>query len=178
MAGNEGFRRYFEAAAVLGEITRARAEEMARELMSSGDMGRAQAQEWVDELMGRSRKAAEELLGLVRTEVANQLQALGIDPEELARQAADIMRRSAAAGRQAVRDATPGAKKSGGAKKTTAKKSGGAKKTAAAKTAAAAKKSTGKKSAAKAPAAKKTASTRAPAKKSGAKKAAPTSGAS
>jgi polyhydroxyalkanoate synthesis regulator phasin len=105
MPRNDGYRRYLEAAAVLGEITRARAEELVRELMGSGDVQRAQAQQWVDELVGRSRKAAEDLLQLVRTEVSSQMQALGLDPEELARQAAEILRRSAEAGRRKVKDA-------------------------------------------------------------------------
>ena len=122
MPRNDGYRKYLEAAAVLGEITRARAEELVRELMGTGGAQRAQAQQWVDELVGRSRRAAEDILELVRAEVSNQMQALGLDPEELARQAAEILRRSVWAGRRTDEDAsrTTGAAKRGPATKAPA----------------------------------------------------------
>lgn len=120
MAANEGYRRYIEAAAVLGQITRARAEEIVREMMSGSEVPRSQAQEWVDDLIERSRKATEGLLEMVRSEVANQMQAVGLDPDDLARQAADILRRSADAGRRAMKDASAAA--SGAAKGTKKKK--------------------------------------------------------
>ena len=176
MPRNDVYRRYFEAAAVLGEVTRARAEELVRELMKSRDMQRAQAQEWVDELMERSRKAAGDLLDLVRNEVSNQLQALGLDPDELAHQAADIMRRSAEAGRRVMRETATGARapKAPGAKKAGAKKAGakkaGAKKAPAKKaTAVPAKKSAGT---TQGPAKKSAGTTDAAVKQSPAKKAA------
>ena len=124
MPRNDGYRKYLEAAAVLGEITRARAEELVRELMGTGGAQRAQAQQWVDELVGRSRRAAEDILELVRAEVSNQMQALGLDPEELARQAAEILRRSVWAGRRTDEDAsrTTGAAKRGPATKAPATK--------------------------------------------------------
>lgn len=75
-----------------------------REIMSGGDVPRAQAQEWVDEMVDRSRKATEGIVDMIRSEVANQLAALGVDPEDLARQAADILRRSADAGRRVMQD--------------------------------------------------------------------------
>lgn len=166
MARDEGYRRYLEAAVALGEITRARAEEVVRELMSTGDAQRAKGQEFVDEVMDRSRKAAGDLLDLVRTEVANQLQALGLDPDELGRQAADFMRRSAEAGRRVVKDAVPAG--AGGAKKAASKKAAGG-----AKKAAGAKKATPKKaaSAKKTSGAKKTTSKKETSKKAAAKKA-------
>ena len=163
MPRNDGYRRYLEAAAVLGEITRARAEELVRELMGTGGAQRAQAQQWVDELVGRSRRAAEDILELVRAEVSSQMQALGLDPEELARQAAEILRRSAWAGRRIVEDAsrTAGAAKREPATARTAKKATAKKATA--------KKATAKKAPAtartakKAPAKKPAAGTRPPA---------------
>lgn len=178
MPRNDGYRRYLEAAAVLGEITRARAEELVRELVGSGGVQRTQAQQWVDELVGRSRKAAEDLLQLVRTEVSSQMQALGLDPEDLARQAAEILRRSAKAGRRKVEDASRGgrATKKGATAKSEAKKAeakkGPAKKapskkapaTKAAATKAATVKSPAKKAPAKSPA-KKDATPRSEAKK-------------
>ncbi len=172
MSRNDGYRRYFEAAALLGQITRARAEELVRELMSGGDVQRSQAQEWVDELVDRSRKAAEDLLDLVRTEVSNQMQGLGLDPDDLARQAADLLRRSAGAGRRVAQDMTSGGAKK--AKKSSAKKSAkkalekaaknGPKK-AAKKAAGGKRSSVGAGGSKKAPAGKKTAAKKAPAGK-------------
>ncbi len=144
--------------------------------MGSGDAQRAQAQQRAEELVDRSRKAAEELLSFVRTEVSNQMQALGLDPDDLARQAAEILKLSARAGRRVAHDVKPaGGQKEAPAKKAPAKKAEG-KKTAAKKGAAkksAAKKgaaATGsKKATAKAGAAKKTAAKAGAAKKGAAK---------
>ena len=182
MGGNDGYRRYIEAATVLGQITRARAEEIVREMMSGGEMQRAQAQQWVDDLIERSRKATEDLFDIIRTEVTNQLGALGLDPDDLARQAADILRRSAEAGRRATQGASPWGsrntppgssaknapepKKGAPPNKAAAKKSGTQK--AAAKKAPAAKKAGGP--AKKAPSAKKSGTQKAAAKKAPAAK--------
>ena len=70
------------------------------ELVSAGEVQRGQAQQWVDDLVERSRKASEDLIHLVRTEVSNQLAALGVDPEDLAKQVADILQHSAGRGAQ------------------------------------------------------------------------------
>ena len=160
MPRNDGYRKYLEAAAVLGEITRARAEELVRELMGTGGAQRAQAQQWVDELVGRSRRAAEDMLELVRAEVSNQMHALGLDPEELARQAAEILRRSVWAGRRTDEDAsrTTGTAKKAPATARTAKKAPATARTA-------------KKAPAMARTAKKAPAKKAPAKKAPAKKA-------
>ncbi len=177
MPRNDRYRRYLEAAAALGEITRARAEELVKELKGGGDVQRAQAQQWVDELVERGRDAAGDLVDIVRSEVSKQLQALGLDPEDLAHQAAEVMRRTAEAGRRVVYDVAPGAgtrtaRPHGGSGATaTAKKAAGAKK--AATTAARAPAAPAKKAAAtKTAAAKKTAATKAAATKTAAAKSA------
>jgi len=193
MPNNDGFRKYFEAGTVLGHVTRARAEEIVRELVNAGEVQRGQASDWVDDLVEWSRKASEELVAAIRKEVQNQLHSLNVNPDDLAKQVADILKHSANVGRAATSQAAkragktakaakktadrvastrPGAKKTA-AKKTAAKKTA-AKKTAAKKTAAkktAAKKTAAKKTAAKKTAAKKTAAKKAPAKKAAAKKA-------
>jgi polyhydroxyalkanoate synthesis regulator phasin len=135
MAENDGYRRYIEAAALLGQITRARAEEIVRELVTGGNVQRTQAQQWVDDLVERSRKATEQLVDIVRSEVANQLAALGLDPEDLAHQAADLLRRTTEAGRRATQGApgqrspepvpakkTAGSKAAAGTRKAPARK--------------------------------------------------------
>jgi polyhydroxyalkanoate synthesis regulator phasin len=133
----------------LGQVTRARAEEIVRELASAGDIQREHTQEWVDNLVERSRKTSEQLLDLVRHEVANQLSKIdGSSLETLATQVSDLLKRSAEAGRSATtgaaEKATKGAKAARSAaekvtstpvRKTAAKKAPAAK-TAPAKTAA------------------------------------------
>src|SRR5271155_4397435 len=107
MASNERIRKYLDAGTVLGQVSRGRAEEIVRELVSAGDIQRSQAQDWVDNLVERSRKSSEQVLELVRHEVATQLEK--IDPrslESLANQVAEVLRKSAKAGRSATKDVT------------------------------------------------------------------------
>jgi polyhydroxyalkanoate synthesis regulator phasin len=107
MASNERIRKYLDAGTVLGQVSRGRAEEIVRELVNAGDIQRSQAQEWVDNLVDRSRKSSEQVLELVRHEVATQLDR--IDPkslESIANQVAEILKRSAEAGRSATKGVT------------------------------------------------------------------------
>ena len=62
MASNERIRKYLDAGTVLGQVSRGRAEEIVRELVNAGDIQRSQAQEWVDNLVERSRKSSEQVL--------------------------------------------------------------------------------------------------------------------
>ncbi len=107
MASNERIRKYLDAGTVLGQVSRGRAEEIVRELVNAGDIQRSQAQEWVDNLVERSRKTSEQVLELVRHEVATQLDRIdGKSLEAIANQVAEILKKSAAAGRTATKDAT------------------------------------------------------------------------
>jgi polyhydroxyalkanoate synthesis regulator phasin len=184
MATNDAFRKYIEAGAVLGHVTRARAEEIVRELVNAGDLQRGQASQWVDEIVERSKKASEDLMSVIRKEVTHQLDTLGIDADDLAKQVADILRHSADVGRSAtttaassaagrVGDTAKAAKKA--ATKMTGPRSGAnkaARKTAtAAAKKAAPKKASAKKAPAKKPSAAKKVAKKAPAKRSAAKRA-------
>jgi polyhydroxyalkanoate synthesis regulator phasin len=160
MATNDGFRKYIEAGAVLGRVTRARAEELVQELVNAGELQRGQAGQWVDDLIDMGKKASEHLVDVVRREVKHQLASLGINSlDDLAQQVADVMQRSADAGRdataKAARTATGG--RSGKKRKNKNKK----------------KKDSAKEPAAKAAPPKKAAARKAPARKAPAKKAAP-----
>ena len=118
MASNERIRKYLDAGTVLGQVSRGRAEEIVRELVNAGDIQRSQAQEWVDNLVERSRKSSEQVLELVRHEVAVQLEK--IDPkslESLANQVAEVLKKTAAAGRNATKDVTNRAGRAGQAAK-------------------------------------------------------------
>jgi polyhydroxyalkanoate synthesis regulator phasin len=162
MATGDGFRKYVEAGAVLGQVTRARAEEIVRELVAAGEVQRNQAQRWVDDLVERSRKASELLTETVRSEVKNQLSAVGLKSvDDLAQQVAEILRRSAAAGRNATTSAAGRAantaSKARKAATSVTKKASASRKKAPAKKKAAAKKAPAKKAAAKRAPAKKAA---------------------
>src|SRR5580692_5204223 len=112
MASNERIRKYLDAGSVFGQVTRGRAEEIVRELVNAGDIQREQAQEWVDNLVDRSRKTSEQIIEMVRHEVATQLNRVdGKHIEGLANQVADVLKRSAEVGRKATKDATKRAEK-------------------------------------------------------------------
>jgi polyhydroxyalkanoate synthesis regulator phasin len=174
MASNERIKKYLDAGTVFGKVTRARAEDIVRELVSAGDIQRGQAQEWVDNLVDRSKKSSEQLLELVRREVSTQLSKIDSSSlESIANQVADIIKRSAEAGRSATADATKTAKHAtDAAAKTARQATDAAAKTArqatdaAAKTAKRVTPTVGKKK----PAAKKAPAKKAPAKKTTAKK--------
>jgi polyhydroxyalkanoate synthesis regulator phasin len=107
MASNERIRKYLDAGTVLGQVSRGRAEEIVRELVNAGDIQRSQAQEWVDNLVERSRRSSEQILELVRHEVASQLER--IEPkslESIANQVAEVLKKSAEAGRSATKGVT------------------------------------------------------------------------
>ena len=153
MNENDGLRRYLEAGMALTQITRARAEELVRELMKTGEIERQRAQDWVEDLMRVSRERSEALVATVRGEVRQQLKELGFtNVEDLARKVADILARSSAAARKATGRTVKKARRTGPVK--AAKKAGGAKKASAAKKVGPAKKAGGAK---KASAAKKAA---------------------
>ncbi len=155
---NDVFQKYLDAGIAFTHMTRRRAEELVQELVQSGALEGGDARAKVDELIERSKKGSEALMGQIRTEVAHQLDSVGITSlEDLATQVAALLGRSAAAGRNA-------ASKRGSAKKAATKKAPAKK--------AATKKAPAKKAAAKKAAPKKAAATKkAPAKKTAAKKA-------
>jgi polyhydroxyalkanoate synthesis regulator phasin len=172
MVNRDVFQKYLDAGIAFTNLTRSRAEEIVHELVQNGEFQSEDARAKVEELLDRSRQGREAFVAQVRKEVTRQLDGVGItNLEDLAKQVAALIGRTAEAGRAA----TSGAKKA--AKKTAAKKAPAKKapaKKAAAKKApvkkAAAKKAAGKKSPAKKAAAKKAAAKKAAAKKA-AKKA-------
>jgi polyhydroxyalkanoate synthesis regulator phasin len=173
MANKDPFQKYLDAGIAFTNMTRAKAEELVQELVRSGEFQGSDARAWVDDLLERSRKGREALLVQVRHEVSRQLESVGITSlEDVAKQVAALLGRSAEAGRAATTGRKAKGKKSAG-------KKAGAKKTAAKKSPAqkaAAKKAAAKKSPAQTAAAKKAAAKKSPAKKSATKKAPPAAG--
>ncbi len=157
-SAKDPLQKYLDAGIAFTNLTRARAEKLVSELVQSGEF-RGDARAKVDELIERSRKSQEALFAQVRHEVDRQLEHLGItDLDDLAKQVAALIGRTAEAGRAAT-------KKGAATRKGAAKK-----KSAAAKKPAAKKSATTKSAAAKKPAAKKSATTKSAAKKAAAKK--------
>ena len=112
MASNERIRKYLDAGSVVGRVQRGRAEEIVRELVNAGDIRRDQAQEWVDAMVDRSRNSSEQLLEMVRKEVAAQLKKIDTSSlEHIADQVAEIMKRSAETGRSATKSVSTRAEK-------------------------------------------------------------------
>jgi hypothetical protein len=175
VARDDPFRRYLDAGALLGEITRARAEEFVRDLTNGEGRASDRAQHWVDELVTRSVQAGEQLIELIRSEVETSLEVLGFSSlDDMAHQVADVLSgrgwdtgRTPTGSEPRTAD-DPAPAKQGTAKKSAAKQTP-AKQTPAKKSAAkqtTAKKSTAKKSTAKKSTAKKSTAKEAPAKKS------------
>lgn len=123
----DGLRRYIEAATTLTQITRGRAEELVKELVASGEVELVHAQEWIEDLVNRSREASENLVSQVSSEVDRQLDQLGIknfDMEDLAARVAGLIDLAGSVGRDVMShgpDTTGGARAAGRPKARTAK---------------------------------------------------------
>jgi polyhydroxyalkanoate synthesis regulator phasin len=148
MVNKDDLQKYLDAGVAFTNLTRAKAEELVSELVQSGEFQTGDARARVDELLERSRKGREALVAQVRSEVARQLDSVGItNLEDLATQVAALIGRSADAGKAATSRSKKAAPKKTAAKKTAAKKTTAKKATA--------KKATAKKATAKTAAAKK-----------------------
>src|SRR5437764_6031958 len=86
MATQDRFQRYLEAGRAWTDMTRDQAESIVKDLVKAGDIQQKRAKKAVDELVDRSRKNAEDLSKLVRSEIQSQISALGIaTKDDLAR---------------------------------------------------------------------------------------------
>jgi polyhydroxyalkanoate synthesis regulator phasin len=94
----DGLKRYLEAATTLTQITRGRAEELVRDLVASGELEVARAQEWIEDLMRRSREASDLLVTTVSAEVDRQL-GDRLDLDDLAKRVAGIIEHAGTVGR-------------------------------------------------------------------------------
>jgi polyhydroxyalkanoate synthesis regulator phasin len=106
----------------VAELTRNRAEQIARDLVKAGDIRRGHASDLVKELIDRSRENRKELVRVVRSEIKNQIEGLGLaskkDFERLERR---ITRLESGGGKKSAKKTT--------AKKATAKKTSAPRKT-------------------------------------------------
>lgn len=163
---NDALKRYVEAATGLGNLTKARAERVARQLVKQGEAASDQVGELVDELLERQRKNREAITEMVRAETKRVVRRMGLattsEVERLETEVSELKQELDQARSSATAKKTATRKKSGRKKAT--KKSASKKQSS--------KKATEKKGTAKKKASKKKATKKSPAKKSPAKKAA------
>ncbi len=174
MANKDGFQKYLDAGIAFTALTRARAEELVHELVQSGEFQSDDARAKVEELIGMARKGREVLVAQVRHEVARQMDSAGItNLEDLAKQVASLIGRTAEAGRAATATATDKASKKAPTKAKASGKTGASKGSArSTRASTTAKKKAATKAAAKKSPARKAAGTKAAATKTAAKKTA------
>ncbi|MHB1487492.1 MAG: hypothetical protein ACYCS7_10950 [Acidimicrobiales bacterium] len=148
MAESDIFKRYLETGLALGQMTRVRAEALAKDLVRVGEIQREQAQDWVEDLVERSRKNTEVVVELVRTEVARQVSAMGVlTKQDLSGLLAGLVAKAKEAMPATSRPPTT-TRKASAAKKTVVRKAAG-KKAATTRKASAAKKTVVRKAAGK-----------------------------
>jgi len=133
MSQTDALKKYLDAGMAFTALTRARAEQVVKDLVAAGDLQRNQAKGAIDELLDRSRKNTETLAEQVRQEVDSQLANLGLarkaDVERLEEELAKLKGsggRSDSGGEQAEErpapPSGPAAAKKAQAKKAQAKK--------------------------------------------------------
>jgi polyhydroxyalkanoate synthesis regulator phasin len=154
--------KYLETAMPLIEMTRKRAEQIAKTMVKQGEIAAEKTEKAVEDLLKRSEANRKAVAAIVKAETEKAVGRLGVarqaEVNRLKREVASLQKKlDAATGKGAVKApakksaakksaakkssaAKRSAKKSAG-KKSAAKKSTSAKKTAAKKTAQAAKKS-------------------------------------
>ena len=94
MSESDPLRKYVEAGIALTQLTRARAEAIVKDLVRAGDVQREHAQDRVEELLDRSRKGTDGLVGLIRREMSEQLSAMGFaTKQDLAEMEARLVER-------------------------------------------------------------------------------------
>ena len=167
-------QRYVEAASGLTSLTRARAEQIVKQLVKQGTGLTDSAGDLVEDLLERSKRNRDAVVQLVRAETTRAIKALGLarvrDVERLQRQVSDLKARatgSRSGGSSAKRSSSDGVSR--GAAPTKRSSSGAAKSSTR-------KKSTAKKSTAKKSTAKKSTAKRSTARKSGGTRKKSTSG--
>ena len=79
MAQNDVFKRYLDAGMAFTQVSREKAEEFVKELVKQGEIRRKEAEDVIETLVERSRKNTEDLVAIIRQEVADQLRNIGLE---------------------------------------------------------------------------------------------------
>lgn len=72
------WRRLVDVGMQFTAVTRAEAQRRAQELVREGQLAQERAQSFVDDLVRTSRERADDLVDVVRQEIHDQIEALGI----------------------------------------------------------------------------------------------------
>lgn len=93
---NPALQRYVDAASGLTNLTTAKAEQIAKQLVKSGEAAQDQVGEIVDDLLERQKKNREAVVSLVRSETDRAVRAMGLattrEVEGLQREVASLKR--------------------------------------------------------------------------------------
>jgi polyhydroxyalkanoate synthesis regulator phasin len=114
---SEQWKHYLQAGMDVTEVTRKRAEKIVRDLVKSGEVGAQEAQQWVEDLLDRSRTTADAFADRVKVEVQRQMETLGLVQPAPKPAKAKAPTKSAAAKKAAkktAKKASPAAKKAAG----------------------------------------------------------------
>jgi polyhydroxyalkanoate synthesis regulator phasin len=125
MVDNPDWRQLLETGRQFTAMTRAEAQQRAQDLVREGQLAQEKMQAFVDDLVRTSRRHADELLEVVRTEVRRQLEILGVRPPR------NPAKKKATKKKATKKKATKKAAKKKAAKKIATKKKAAAKKKAA-----------------------------------------------
>src|SRR5688572_8957469 len=96
MAQNDPLKRYLDAGMAFTQLTREKAEEFVKELVKQGEVRRKETEDVIEALLERSRKNTEDLVAIVRQEIADQLRNIGLE---------DLVKRAGLPDRGSVADA-------------------------------------------------------------------------
>jgi len=115
-----------EAGMEFTALTRAEAERRAKRLVHGGQLAQERMQSFVDTLVRTSRTRADDLVDVVRKEIAQQVKVLGVatkrDLDRLERRVAKAEQTAARTARKAPKKAAAKANKKKATRKTPAKK--------------------------------------------------------
>ena len=136
---NDAIKRYLDAATSLGELTKKRAEGVARQLVRQGEAASDQVGDLVDELLQRQRRNREAVVEMVRAETQRAVRLMGLatsqEVERLETELAGVKKELSAARAMAAEAASSDSDQPGAADGSGDEPSSG--KTAKARTAAA-----------------------------------------
>ena len=125
MAKTDLFKRTLEAGTSFLDMSRERAETVVKEWVEAGDLRKGRAQQAIDDVLARSRKATDDLRDLIRREIREQLGGMGVaTADDIARLEAKIdeLRPAAPAAPASEPPAAPPVKKMAKATKKSATK--------------------------------------------------------
>lgn len=106
----------------VAELTRHRAEQIVKDLVKVGDVRKGQASGVVKDLLDRSKQNRQEILKLVRGEIRNQIEALGLaSKRDFERMERRVTRLESRAEKTAEKSASPKTASKKTSKKTSKK---------------------------------------------------------